>query len=139
MTQKPETPLDPPRRGQGGRMTREGEMTKRALVEIHKNSGAVVRIPARLVGPLAVHLSVDDPGWTVTHPRTGYAVVSCVPDEGLAVRLAKAMKALPWDFDCEDGKRAPRDTGLKVLEILRAAGHVPPKRGNKYRWQQATR
>lgn len=52
-------------------------------------------LPGECYGPLAVHLSWDCEGWTITHVESGYAACH-VPDYDVAVELAEGMAGFDW-------------------------------------------
>jgi hypothetical protein len=69
------------------------------------------RIPALIVGPLAVHhdLYEDAHLWVVTHIRTGYAVRRRIKSRARAIRVAKALQFLDWNF------RSPKSRKVKAM------------------------
>jgi hypothetical protein len=73
------------------------------MVLIQCREGPVL-VEGEVVGPFIVHPTLyvkPDPAqeWTLTHRRTGFAIVVDLPNEAAARALSQRLSDLDWDFE----------------------------------------
>ena len=89
----------------------------RALIEIETDSGPV-KIPARMLGPLAVHFGIGSHSKriTISHVRTGRRIASTATGD-VAQQIAEALAELDWTT--LQGNSPPPGLQAAVSSILK--------------------
>lgn len=91
---------------------------KRDWLKVRTWDGQGKTVVADIDGPVAVHPTLKGEGYTVTHVKSGFAIVTHVT-EPQAVKVASLCARLPitWDLDREFKFRS-REEKLKVKAVV---------------------
>jgi hypothetical protein len=95
----------------------------REVIKIDTDCGPVA-IPAKVLGPIAVHFGVGSHAGriSITHLGTGRRIASTgIPD--VARRVAEELAEANWD--CVTGNSIPEPLGNDVRQILKRYGLLP--------------
>jgi hypothetical protein len=89
----------------------------REVIQIDTDCGRVA-MPARVLGPIAVHFGVGSHAKkiSITHIRTGRRIVSTNAAND-AQQIGEALAELNWD--CLAGDSVPEGLRIEVVQILR--------------------
>lgn len=89
-------------------------MKTQTITIVGQRGKGALQVQATVIGPLSVYHRINGKGelcneWVVGHVATGWRVTGIIKSRARALRIAKALLCLDWDF------RSPRSSKVKAM------------------------